>query len=742
MRFTSFFLAAALVICTTTVKAQNAADTIKKGDEFFKKEKFSPAINYYTKAISIDPKSYEAFYKRGVTYSTIRENNKALQDYTDAISLAPADPAYKSLLYTERGNAYKTKKRYDSAQLDFNKALSLDPGNANACSGRGDLYYQKNSFDSALADYTKAINLDAGIAESYRKRSKAYYCRNQADSALNDMLTVMRFDADILNYNYRGLYYNSLGNYESAVKDFLHHLKNNFKYGNAYINIISPLVRLQRFAEASVFYSLFQDRLYLAGVLATRGISLSFDSFLDQAEYKFYNYYIKAVTEVSDGRLNDALTSLDTASKKYGSEIKNLTKRCYIDILHLRGYILEKLGQTDDAKANYEQSLVIDPRQPDVEKALDDLAYKTSLARSKTRSIDKTGPVIKGAYADTVKVMNVSQSILSDSLTIKIRGTASDESGIRQLKVNNVIVDNVEEDGFFHFNLRKKSGDNSPILIAATDSAGNTGTYTISNAVTRGGEVGNTSAAPDAPMGKYYAILIAEKDYTDPDFKDLSFPVRDANRLKEILQNQYTFEADNIDTLYNRSREDILETIIARCKALGKNDNLLIFYAGHGDTTHDKDNRVDGYLIPTSAKKGLTSYFITSEEIKKALLKSNAQHILLLLDACYSGTFTRGGFPDATGDVWVQWKSPSRKVMTSGNLEAVPDVSFFIRYLTEVLRGNTQKYLSAKDVWDFVDKGIRDHTTETDRTKYYNPQYSAITGVDDKGGSFIFVLRK
>jgi hypothetical protein len=175
---------------------------------------------------------------------------------------------------------------------------------------------------------------------------------------------------------------------------------------------------------------------------------------------------------------------------------------------------------------------------------------------------------------------------------------------------------------------------------------------------------------------------------------------------------------------------------------LGKRDNLLIFYAGHGDTSQDKEGRVDGYLVPTSAKKGLTSYFITSEEIKKALLRSNAQHVLLLLDACYSGAFTRGGPDDVTGDLAVQWQSPSRKVMTSGNLEQVPDESLFIRYLTEFLRNNNKPFLSAKEVWDFVDKGIRDHTTEADRTKYYNPQYSAVTGVDDKGGSFIFVLRK
>jgi hypothetical protein len=115
---------------------------------------------------------------------------------------------------------------------------------------------------------------------------------------------------------------------------------------------------------------------------------------------------------------------------------------------------------------------------------------------------------------------------------------------------------------------------------------------------------------------------------------------------------------------------------------------------------------------------------------------------LLLLDACYSGTFTRGNEEEITGDIIAQWKSPSRKVMTSGNVEEVPDNSFFIRYLTDFLKENTNPFVSAKDVWNNVDQNMKKVLKEEGKSKFYNPQYSAITGVDDKGGSFIFVLRK
>lgn len=727
-----------LLFLFSATSAQDAGSLIKKGDEYFYAGKYDSAIHLYTRAIAADPKSYEAFFSRASAYAQKKQYNTAITDYTAAISFAPSDSTeWISGLYADRGIAYENKSSFDSAFLDFEKALSIDSSFLKVYTRRGNLFYNKNNFDLALKDFSKAISINSSNPELYKSRSKVYYCLNLIDSAISDINHIIAADTTYTSYNYRGLFYNRLGQYDLSLNDFLINIKKNFRLGNAYINIISPLVRLKRFQEASAFYNLFLDRQYLMKII-NPSIN-SFNSFLDINTYRFYYHYIKAVDQVSNGKMSDALFQLDTASQKYGTEIKSLTKRCYVDVLALRGYVLEKLERDEEARVCYEQALVIDDQQPDVENALQNIELKRAVA--KTRNIDKTIPVIKGVFADTAK--NVSQNARTDSITIKVRGTAYDESGIKEVKVDGRIVKNVEEDGFFRYTLKKKTGNRSPIVITASDSSGNKATFTLSEEVsTRGGVMGKSSEETANPMGKFYAILIAEKDYLDPNLKDLIFPIRDANNLKKILIGKYTFDPKNVDTLYNRSREDILETIIARCKSLGKRDNLLIFYAGHGDTTHDKDDHVDGYLVPTSAKKGLTSYFITSEEIKKALLRSNAQHVLLLLDACYSGSFTRGGPDEITGDLAVQWQSPSRKVMTSGNLEAVPDKSYFIKYLTEFLSNNTKPFVSAKELWEYIDKGIRDIPKEEDRKKFYNPQYSAVTGVDDKGGSFIFALRK
>ena len=60
------------------------------------------------------------------------------------------------------------------------------------------------------------------------------------------------------------------------------------------------------------------------------------------------------------------------------------------------------------------------------------------------------------------------------------------------------------------------------------------------------------------------------------------------SELKSILENNYTLDPQNIETLYNKSREEIMQALVLKSNALSENDNLLIFYAGHGIAEKDK----------------------------------------------------------------------------------------------------------------------------------------------------------
>jgi len=755
MRLTIFFCKAivniivALCFYTASAQVKNAKYYTETGDGFFEKGKYDDAISNYSKAISLDAKYALAYGNRGYAYLQKKQANlviPAIQDCTKAISLQPTAPDFyfyrgeaytqkkvvdsaitdftkaiqlgpdTSEYYTSRGKAYNQKSFFDLAVPDFTKAIKLRPDNPDNYVNRAAAYYQKRQYDSAIIDYTKIINLNPRIAESYNSRFKAYYNNNQLDLALADISKAISIDPSIaFYYNNRGLCYNSLGKYELSVQDYINSLIKSSVNSKAYFNIISPLVRMLRFNDALFFYNLNKEN--------------KANSFLGKPEYKFYNSFITAFTQVSDSVLNKALETLELSAKEYGDDIKEETKRAYIDILFLKGYILEKLNREDEAKIVYEKSLAIDSRQPDLSQALQRIQQKTAL----TRTTDKTPPEIELKNPAPTRGFEIEADNIKTQITIR----AKDESGIASVKIDTANIDKIDEDGYIFLERYLKPGTNT-IVVTATDKAGNSASKTLT--INAKAAANNTLMFTDqsnllSSKIKYHAIFIAENIYNDP-IPDLEHPINDARALKNILQNEYTFDAANIDTLYNRSRVEIMQKIDQVSSSLDSNDNLLIFYAGHGTTTLNRDNTRDGYLIPSDAISNSKSTYISLFDLKSVIKNSNAKHILLIADACFSGALTRELPKDASAAIKLQYETTSRAAMTSGNLTTVPDVSKFLFYLKQKLNENKEKYLSAKKLFDSFSEIVLNNTDPPTA-----PLFRGIQDVGDEGGQFIFIRK-
>jgi len=97
----------------------------------------------------------KAYFNRGLAYSSKKDYDRAIADYSEAIKL---DPTY-SRAYANRGFGYYNKKDYDRAIADFSEAIRLDPKYAWAYANRGSIRTAKGEFDLAIADLTEAINL-------------------------------------------------------------------------------------------------------------------------------------------------------------------------------------------------------------------------------------------------------------------------------------------------------------------------------------------------------------------------------------------------------------------------------------------------------------------------------------------------------------------------------------------------------------------------------------------------------
>ena len=158
-----------------------------------------------------------AYYRSGCDYSARGDSDRALVEFTRAISLNPEVESY----YLSRAQEYMKKGVNDCAIEDFSRVLQMNPSSFNAYANRGIIYYMKADYDRAIADYTRALSLDPGSYDTYTNRGLAYMLKNDPDRALADFTKALPmkpyFDYQI--YYYRADIYRKKGMYREARAD-------------------------------------------------------------------------------------------------------------------------------------------------------------------------------------------------------------------------------------------------------------------------------------------------------------------------------------------------------------------------------------------------------------------------------------------------------------------------------------------------------------------------------------------
>lgn len=230
-----------------------------------------------------------------------------------------------------------------------------------------------------------------------------------------------------------------------------------------------------------------------------------------------------------------------------------------------------------------------------------------------------------------------------------------------------------------------------------------------------------------------YALLIAVEAYQDSLITSLNEPVKDATALKEILIGEYTFDPEYVSLLTNPTFEEINVAFDDLSHKITPNDNLLIFYAGHG--YFDEKTGI-GYWMPSDAQEKNRAKWFRNSALVENMGAINSKHTLLIADACFSGGIfkTRAPFSNGSVDISKMMKSASRKAMTSGSLTTVPDKSIFMKYLLKTLKENQNQFLPSEDLFDAVRIAMKNNSTT-------RPLYGEIQNAGDEGGNFVLIRR-
>jgi len=105
---------------------KDEAEKLKtEGNNLMRTEKFSEALQMYTKAIEIDGSNPVFYCNRAAAHSKMDNHGQAVEDCQRAVDM---DPSY-SKAYGRLGLAYSSMDRHKEAVENFKKALQLEPDN-------------------------------------------------------------------------------------------------------------------------------------------------------------------------------------------------------------------------------------------------------------------------------------------------------------------------------------------------------------------------------------------------------------------------------------------------------------------------------------------------------------------------------------------------------------------------------------------------------------------------------------
>ncbi len=466
----------------------------------------------------------------------------------------------------------------------------------------------------------------------------------------------------------------------------------------------------------------------------------------------------------SQGRsLNVLLTDMQQRKRALQSSLAELQNAQTALEQRRRSIEQERQRLNGDLSAE-QQSLIADlSRQQDIIRHLQQTKRSNdnriaTLERAKTQHqvalvaplieiLDPNLPTVRSA-ATTVPVLRL-RSALQER---EIVGKVTSETNLLLVTLNDQTMA-ISSTGVFKHKVPIRSAD-TLVDVVAVDQEGNRSqkkfvlalaapSPAVDAAVER--TVAVTPTIPDIEFGEYHALLIGNNEYHH--LPDLLTPTRDVEAIKEVLLQRYKFK--NVVTLTNATRYDIITQMNKLRRDLTEKDNLVIYYAGHGEL--DRVN-LKGQWLPVDAEPQSTANWISNSALTELVNAIPAKHVLVVADSCYSGIMTRSaltnlevGQSTKTRHTWLKKMviKRSRTVLTSGGVAPVLDEgggehSIFAKAFLRVLRENNT-VLEGQSLFRRVSAAVAvvADSFQVDQV----PEYAPIQHAGHEAGDFFWVPR-
>lgn len=231
-------------------------------------------------------------------------------------------------------------------------------------------------------------------------------------------------------------------------------------------------------------------------------------------------------------------------------------------------------------------------------------------------------------------------------------------------------------------------------------------------------------------FGRYRALVIGSAEYQF--LPGVATAAEDAAAVSKLLADRYGFQVTH---LRNPSLVDLSNALTRLEREAQKDDNVLIYYAGHGFVS---DERGRCSWFPVEALGEQASQGLASDDVAASLERMKAKHAIVVADSCFTASELRevGLVEEGADERERLSKLRTRVVLSSGGLEPIQNGqgsghSVFTGAFLSALGAN-REVLEGQSLFSRIQQIVTAGASQT-------PEYANIRGADHRGGDFLFV---
>lgn len=317
------------------------------------------SINLAFKNLHKKDKEWRA-YTHEINSELLAKEHDTIGAYSElakSIQLTPTN----ELLYEERAQLYFEQQRYDESNADYQKILELNPGGVMGHMGLGrNAFYQKD-YATAIEHYNKIILLHSDYTQGYAYRAKVYLAQKDYLKAINDICTALEIGYDETAYFLLYEFPNDktpliISKLNALAVKYPHNYSYYYYAGSIYFDKLMFEKAIENLKNA---YDISANYYLLEGIA---------DCYSELGHFENAIKYIQRARQMDP---NNNLLLLKHASflgesgnfveaKKLYTEYIAIMPDSYEGYYH-RAFLEDNYNQTDDALADYEMSIMLNP---------------------------------------------------------------------------------------------------------------------------------------------------------------------------------------------------------------------------------------------------------------------------------------------------------------------------------------------------------------------------------------------